>query len=203
MSNTSAANGLKGLEGMILLKQGKIGVLTNNRQFIPYTSFNTDFSDEIEQFCKEYEQDPDRYKLGSFNFDSYSHLEEIDWDNANLILAGNVFKKIKILEDSLPAEIKQMRKLPVEKCMSSYMGMRRLSIFGCKLKYYPVLMIQDKDPIVINFYTATAKPGFEDEVRQLILTSPVFTKCKSEDFKNSVLNHSFDDLDIDELSKHI
>ena len=203
MSNATNSNGLKGLEGMILLRQGKIGVLTNGHQFIPYTSFNTDFSDEIEKFCKEYEQDPDSYKLGSFNFDSYSHLDEIDWENANLILAGNVFKELKLLEDSLPEEIKTMRELRVEKCMSSYMGMRRLSIFGSKIKYYPILMIQDNDPVVINFYTATANPDFEKEVRHLILSSPVFTKCKSEEFKNSVLNHSFDDIDIDQLSKHI
>ena len=63
---------------MILLKQGKIGVLTNNHQFIPYNSFNNTFSAEIDRFCSEYRQTPDRYKLGSFNFDSYSHLEEID-----------------------------------------------------------------------------------------------------------------------------
>ncbi|MCW8852417.1 MAG: hypothetical protein OQK44_07090 [Gammaproteobacteria bacterium] len=203
MSNASNSNGLKGLEGMILLRQGKIGVLTNGHQFIPYTSFNTDFSDEIEKFCKEYEQDPDRYKLGSFNFDSYSHLDQIDWENANLILTGNVFKEIKRLEDSLPEEIKTMRKLPVEKCMSSYMGMRRLSIYGSKIKYYPILMILDKHPVVINFYTATANPEFEKEIRHLILSSPLFTKCKSEEFKNNVLNHNFDDIDIDQLSKHI
>jgi len=87
--------------------------------------------------------------------------------------------------------------------MSSYMGMRRLSIFGSKIKYYPILVIQDKNPIVINFYTTTANPDYEKEVRHLILSSPLFTKCKSEEFKNSVLNYSFDDIDIDLLSKHI
>lgn len=197
MSDVSNANGLKGLEGMILLKQGKIGVLTNHRQFIPYTSFNTDFSDEIDKFCKEYKQDPGSYKLGSFNFDSYNHLDEIDWENTNLILAGHVFKELKVLEDSLPVEIRNMRRLPLEKCMSSYMGMRRLSIFGSKIKYYPILVIQDKNPIVINFYTTTANQDFEKEVRHLILSSPLFTKCKSEEFKTAVLNYYFDDEAID------
>ena len=187
---------------MILLKQGKIGVLTNGHQFIPYTSFNTDFSDEIDKFCKEYEQAPDSYKLGSFNFDSYSHLDEINWENANLILAGHVFKELKILEDSLPVEIRKMRRLPLEKCMSSYMGMRRLSIFGSKIKYNPILVIKDKNPIVINFYTTTANQNFENEVRHLILSSPLFTKCKSEEFKKAVLNYYFDDKDIGQLSKH-
>ncbi len=188
---------------MILLKQGKIGVLTNLHQFIPYTSFNTDFSNEIDKFCKEYREDPGRYKLGSFNFDSYNHLDEINWENANLILAGHVFKELKTLENSLPDEIKNLRKLPVQKCMSSYMGMRMLSIFGSKIKYYPILVIEDNHPIVINFYTATSNPVFEREVKQLIISSPLFTKCKSEEFKKGVLDYCFDDIDIDELSKHI
>lgn len=204
MSNTtSSLNGLKGLEGMILLKEGKIGVLTNNHQFIPYTSFNTHFSDEIDKFCSEYKLDPGSYKLGSFNFDSYSHLEEIDWENSNLIIANNVFKELKILEDNLPVEIKSMRKLPIEKCMSSYMGMRMLSIFGSKIKYYPILVLEDKNPIVINFNTTTSNPDFEKEVKHLIISSPLFTKCKSEEFKKGVLDYCFDDINIDELSKHI
>lgn len=203
MSHTSGAKELKGLEGMILLKDGKIGVLTNNHQFIPYTSFNNDFSDEIDKFCREYQQDPDSYKLGSFNFDSYSHLGEVDWENSNLILASHVFKELKLLEDGLPAEIKDLSKLPVEKCMSSYMGMRKLSIFGSKIKYYPVLVINDKDPVVINFSTATSNPDFEKEVRHLIISSPLFTKCQSEEFKNGVLEYCYDDINIEELSKHI
>lgn len=203
MSNTSGPNSLKGLEGMILLKQGKIGVLTNNHQFIPYNSFNNTFSAEIDRFCSEYRQAPDRYKLGSFNFDSYSHLEEIDWQNSNLILTGNVFKQLKLVETNLPEDIRKKKKLPLEKCMSSYMGMRMLSILGSKINYNPILLIDDKKPIVINFNTSSANPEFEKETRHLIISSPLFTKCKSEEFKTEVLNYCFDDINIGELSKHI
>lgn len=203
MTDTSSSNRLQGLEGMILLRKGKIGVMTNNHQFIPYTSFNSEFSDEINRFCEQYKQHPDHYKLGSFNFDSYSHLDEIDWKNANLILAGHVFKELKILEDSLPDEIKKLRRLPVEKCMSSYMGMRMLSIFGSKIEYYPILVFDDKNPIVINFNITSANPDFEKEVKHLIISSPLFTKCKNEEFKRGVLDYCFDDINLDEMSKHI
>lgn len=188
---------------MILLKDSKIGVLTNSYQFIPYTSFNKHFADEIDKFCTEYKQAPASYKLGSFNFDSYSHLDQIDWENSNLILSGHVFKELKILEENLPDEIKKMEKLPMEKCMSSYMGMRMLSIFGSKIGYYPILVIDGKSPIVINFNTASANPEFEKEVKHLIISSPLFTKCQSEEFKKGVLEYCFDDIDLDELSKHI
>jgi hypothetical protein len=202
MSNLSAQKALKGLEGMIVLRNRKIGVLTNNHQFIPYSSFNKDFADEIDKFCEEYNQDPGSYKLGAFNFDSYSHLEEIDWENSNLILASHVFKKLKILDDSLPDEIKKLEKHPMEKCMSSYMGMRKLAIFGSKIGYYPILVIVNNNPIVINFNTATSNSEFEKEVEHLIISSPLFTNCRSEEFKNGVLDYDFDDNKIDELSNH-
>lgn len=202
MSNLSAQKALKGLEGMIVLKNRKIGVLTNNHQFIPYSSFNKNFAAEIDKFCEEYNQDPGSYKLGAFNFDSYSHLEEIDWENSNLILASHVFKKLKVLDDSLPEEIKKLEKYPMEKCMSSYMGMRKLAIFGSKIGYYPILVMVNNKPIVINFNTATSNSEFEKEVEHLIISSPLFTNCRSEEFKNGVLDHGFDDIEIDELSNH-
>lgn len=195
MSEASGSNSLKGLEGMILLKGGKIGVLTNSHQFIPYNSFNSIFSAEIENFCRAYEQSPYKYKLGSFNFESYNHLQEIDWQNSNLILTGDVYRALKALEESLPEEIRKKKKLPLEKCMSSYMGMRMLSILGSKINYYPVLSIDNNKPVVINFNTFSNNHDFEKEIQQLIISSPLFTKCKSEEFKSEVLDYNFDALD--------
>lgn len=199
MSNISS---FRGLEGMLAYSEGKIGVLNNHYQFIPYTSFNADFSQEINRFSSEYKQNPDDYQLGYFNLDSYNHLEEIDWENSNLILSNNVYNKLKMLEESLPAEIKMMNKLPIEKCMSSYMGMRMLSIFGSKIRCYPVLIIDDEKPVVINFKTVNLNLDFEHEIKHLIISSPLFIKCKSEEFKTGVLKYCFDDININEISKY-
>lgn len=189
----------KGLEGMLAFYEGKIGVVSNNYQFIAYNSFNSKFSDQLDRFSREYAQSPDSFRLGLFNSDSYQHLEKINWKEPNLILTDNVFKKLKDLETKLPAEIKAMNRFPFEKCMSSYMGMRLLSIFGNKVRYYPVLAIDDGKPIVINFNTITSKSDFEKEVKCLIVTSPLFLECKSEEFKMEVLNYYFDDINFDDL----
>jgi len=189
----------KGLEGMLAFYEGKIGVVSNNYQFIAYNSFNSKFSKQIDKFSREYAQSPDSFRLGSFNSDSYQHLEKINWKKSNLILTDNIFKRLKNLEKKLPAELKAMNRFPFEKCMSSYMGMRLLSIFGNKVKYYPVLAIDDGKPVVINFNTATSDNDFEKEVKCLIVTSPLFIECKSEEFKMEVLNYYFDDINFDDL----
>lgn len=192
----------KGLEGMLAFYEGKIGVVSNNYQFIAYNSFNSKFSDQIEKFSREYKYSPDSYRLGFFNYDSYEHLEKINWKEPNLILTDNIYKKLKDLEKKLPVEIKAMNRFPFEKCMSSYMGMRLLSIFGNKVRHYPVLAINDGNPIVINFNTITSNPDFEKEVKCLIVTSPLFLECKSEEFKMGVLEYYFDDLNFDELATY-
>lgn len=199
MSNIS---NFRGLEGMLAYSEGKIGVLNIHYQFIPYTSFNTDFAHEIDKFFSEYKQNPGDYRLGYFDLDSYNHQEEIDWENSNLILSDSVYNKLKILEANLPAEIKKMNKLPIEKCMSSYMGMRMLSIFGSKIRCYPVLIIDDEKPVVINFKTVNLNLDFEHEIKHLIISSPLFIKCKSEEFKTGVLKYCFDDININEISKY-
>ena len=184
---------------MLVFHEGKIGVLNNQHQFIAYRTFNANFSDQIDKFSQEYEQTPENYRLGIFNSESYEHLDKIKWTIPNLILTDKVFKRIKALEKKLPADIKAMNKYPVEKCMSSYMGMRILSIFGNKMGCYPVLFVEDGKHIVINFNTVVADPGFENEVKCLIVTSPLFLECKSEEFKKGVLNYYFDELNFDEL----
>jgi len=189
----------KGLEGMPAFYEGKIGVVSNNYQFIAYNSFNSKFSDQIDKFAREYTQSPDSYRLGFFNSDSYEHLGKINWKKSNLILTGDVYNQLKELEKKLPEEIKAMNRFPIEKCMSSYMGMRLLSIFGNKVEYYPVLAIDDGKPVVINFATKTSNPDFEKEVKCLIVTSPLFIECKSEDFKMGVLEYYFDDINMDDL----
>lgn len=196
MTNISNFNGL---EGMLVFHEGKIGVLNNQHQFIAYRTFNSNFSDQIDKFSRGFEQSPESYRLGVFNSESYDHLDKIEWKIPNLILTDKVFKKVKALEKNLPAEIKAMNKYPVEKCMSSYMGMRILSIFGNKMRCYPVIFVENGKHIVINFNTVVADPDFEKEVKCLIVTSPLFLKCKSEEFKQDVLDYYFDELNFDEL----
>ena len=162
MTNISS---FSGLEGMLAFHEGKIGVLNNQHQFIAYRTFNSSFSDQIDKFSREYQQSPENYRLGIFNSESYDHLDRIEWKIPNLILTDKVFKRIQAIEKKLPAEIKAMNKYPVEKCMSSYMGMRILSIFGNKMRCYPVLFVEEGKHIVINFNTVVADPDFEKELK--------------------------------------
>ncbi len=199
MAKVSSFNGL---EGMIILNKGKVGVLSNNHQFISYNSFNVAFSAQIAEFFSAYEHNMKAYVLGYFNDDAYSHPENFDWQNSSLILVNTVYKKLKTLEQSLPEEIKRVNEYPVEKCMSSYMGMRLLSIFGSKAGYYPVLIIKDKKPVVINFNTITSSPDFEKEIKHLIISSPLFITCKSEAFKMGVIQYCFDGIDINKRSQY-
>ncbi|RDH82495.1 MAG: hypothetical protein DIZ80_09420 [endosymbiont of Galathealinum brachiosum] len=102
---TTTSN-FRGLEGMLTFHDRKIGVLGNNHQFISYNSFNTSFSAQLEKFSREYELSPDDYMPGYFNSDSYGHLKEVDWNNLNLVLTNDIFKRLTNLEKNYLKKLK-------------------------------------------------------------------------------------------------
>ncbi|RDH82496.1 MAG: hypothetical protein DIZ80_09425 [endosymbiont of Galathealinum brachiosum] len=95
-----------------------------------------------------------------------------------------------------------MSKHPIEKCMSAYMGMRLLSIFGNRVGCHPVLTTYDDKPVVINVNTVTSNPDFNKEVKYLIISSPLFIECANKEFKANVLKYCFDDIYIKNINKH-